>query len=712
MKKVSIILIDWSVRESFHAINYLNKQTFPRENYEIIWIEYYSRRPKALEEYQNQGKLDKWLVLNRTGMYFKHLMFNEGIVAACGEIIVIPDSDAVFSPTFLESIVSTFDQHHDDNILLYLDEVRNENISFYPFRNDVAWETIMSTPPLANWDNVAQKPRGLTTEHDIIHRRNYGACLCATRKSLIEIGGFGEHPVYHAFLGCVYEGGWRLVNKGYREIWHQTEWLLHCWHPWVKAGVEAMGPDDGRLINLTALEARKTGRVLPLVENEKIRQLRTGAAGVAAENLEKDQIDIVHYQPIRNKSTSARDIIHLLKLTARFFLSPNRANRILLATDSTYEAGLKKTTYRALLDKPMQFGNRAAWVRTFYYDLQYHAVGKQKMWDRLLKTCQWFKPELVVLIPQKNTPDVFSTEIVEPPREAISHITNELGIKVYIYDTCPDNCHRHDDWLGCASYLGITYPLPRPDKLAGNPKVIQGYPAVSPIYFYNQRRERDIDVCFWGSVPVGRKREECINFLRDNGVKVWTRLYKVSAEDYAWILNRSKIALSISNDNEKGGLRKRSFEIMACKALLIEDDTVATAGLFEAGKDFVLFRDKEDLLEKVRYYLHHDEERKSIAQAGNARVTGTCNAENMWQAVFAAMGFRRAKLWAGIWKLAYFGWDFMVRISRRVRSPQFVASVTRSVNNLVRLSPSFLRPSLTKLATFTRERIRRLLRSA
>jgi len=50
MKEVSIILLDWKVRESFHILDYLNQQTVPRSNYEIIWIEYYNRKPKELEE--------------------------------------------------------------------------------------------------------------------------------------------------------------------------------------------------------------------------------------------------------------------------------------------------------------------------------------------------------------------------------------------------------------------------------------------------------------------------------------------------------------------------------------------------------------------------------------------------------------------------------------------------------------------------------------
>lgn len=44
--EVSIILIDWSVRESCHILDYLNTQTVERNKYEILWIEYYDRKLK------------------------------------------------------------------------------------------------------------------------------------------------------------------------------------------------------------------------------------------------------------------------------------------------------------------------------------------------------------------------------------------------------------------------------------------------------------------------------------------------------------------------------------------------------------------------------------------------------------------------------------------------------------------------------------------
>ena len=36
--RVSVILIDWGVRESFHSVHYLNRQTIPRGDYELICL--------------------------------------------------------------------------------------------------------------------------------------------------------------------------------------------------------------------------------------------------------------------------------------------------------------------------------------------------------------------------------------------------------------------------------------------------------------------------------------------------------------------------------------------------------------------------------------------------------------------------------------------------------------------------------------------------
>ena len=48
--KISVILIDWGVRESFHSLHYLNRQTADRRDYELIWLEFYGRKPDGLHQ--------------------------------------------------------------------------------------------------------------------------------------------------------------------------------------------------------------------------------------------------------------------------------------------------------------------------------------------------------------------------------------------------------------------------------------------------------------------------------------------------------------------------------------------------------------------------------------------------------------------------------------------------------------------------------------
>ena len=74
--QVSIILLDWSCRESFHIFDYLDKQTIPRDRYEIIWLEYFGTRPAEIARRIETGTAgpDIWGVLDmpQDAYYHKH----------------------------------------------------------------------------------------------------------------------------------------------------------------------------------------------------------------------------------------------------------------------------------------------------------------------------------------------------------------------------------------------------------------------------------------------------------------------------------------------------------------------------------------------------------------------------------------------------------------------------------------------------------------
>lgn len=276
---VSFVLLDWSCRESYHSLDYLAKQTVERDAYEIIWIEFYQRRAadldKKLADYSARGlpaPIDLWTIIGMDrGLYYnKHLMYNIGIVQSRGDIVVICDSDAMFPPNFVETVIATF--RENPGSVVHFDQVRNAREDFYPF-NYPSFEEVLGAGVM-NWRDG--KTNGLWDTADPLHTRNYGACFCARRDDLIAIGGADEHLDYLGHVCGPYELTFRLVNKGLREIWHDHVFLYHTWHPGSDGDFNYIGPHDGRHMSTTALAARDTGRIMPLVENATVRGLREG----------------------------------------------------------------------------------------------------------------------------------------------------------------------------------------------------------------------------------------------------------------------------------------------------------------------------------------------------------------------------------------------------------------------------------------------------
>lgn len=67
----------------------------------------------------------------------------------------------------------------------------------------------------------------------------------------------------------------------------------------------------------------------------------------------------------------------------------------------------------------------------------------------------------------------------------------------------------------------------------------------------------------------------------------------------------------------------RSIEIPACGGFMLAEYSDEHARLFVEGKEAAYFRDIDGLIETVRFYLGHEEERQVIARAGRSRcLTG------------------------------------------------------------------------------------------
>ena len=99
----------------------------------------------------------------------------------------------------------------------------------------------------------------------------------------------------------------RLRNSGLSEIWHQTEFTYHTWHPGQGGANNYYGPHDGKHMSTTALEAVKTRRILPLTQNLAIQALKENC-----ETPEEHLIDLI-VKPENYKNWNDTDQINLVR---------------------------------------------------------------------------------------------------------------------------------------------------------------------------------------------------------------------------------------------------------------------------------------------------------------------------------------------------------------------------------------------------------------
>lgn len=282
--KVSFVLLDWSVRESFHVLHYLKEQDCSRDDFEVIIIEYYDREYEGIKRYEDQ--VDTWLIMKMPVdcYYHKHLMYNLGIIVSNGDVISICDSDAMVKPSYVNKIAEAFNSNPD--IVFHMDQFRNNKKEYYPF-NYPSFEEVIGEGCINYSDNLTT---GIVDIIDPIHTRNYGACMCARKEDLIAIGGADEHIDYVGHICGPYDMTFRLVNYGKTEVWSHDEFLYHTWHPGSDGVDNYMGPHDGKNMSTTSLLSLINKRVYPLVENNVIKKIREGTSS-SVDDLIEDAVD-------------------------------------------------------------------------------------------------------------------------------------------------------------------------------------------------------------------------------------------------------------------------------------------------------------------------------------------------------------------------------------------------------------------------------------
>lgn len=102
-------------------------------------------------------------------------------------------------------------------------------------------------------------------------------------------------------------------------------------------------------------------------------------------------------------------------------------------------------------------------------------------------------------------------------------------------------------------------------------------------------------------------------------IKPYYRGPSVFEEEYIKAINGMEIALHFLRHANRDEQDSRTFEIPASKVFMIAERSQLHEQLFEEDKEVILFNSKEELLQKVTYYLNKPAEGEKIGIAGYER---------------------------------------------------------------------------------------------
>jgi glycosyltransferase involved in cell wall biosynthesis len=151
--------------------------------------------------------------------------------------------------------------------------------------------------------------------------------------------------------------------------------------------------------------------------------------------------------------------------------------------------------------------------------------------------------------------------------------------------------------------------------------------------------KRDIDVIFIGTLPINKMpliaavkksmgKRLCLHGLVNFKQNIYFNLKfrfpgwvtPLPFENYVSFYQRAKIGINVHNRGDYSVGSYRLFDLPANGVMQISDGGEWLDHFFEVGEEIESYTNANELLEKLRYYLTHDEERERIALNGLRRV--------------------------------------------------------------------------------------------
>jgi len=315
----------------------------------------------------------------------------------------------------------------------------------------------------------------------------------------------------------------------------------------------------------------------------------------------------------------------------------------------------------------------------FPFDELLHARGREGMNAALLRAVHDERPDLVFFF-------LFTDEVAP---QTIAEITQHSGAKTLNWFADDHwrwfNFSRH--WAPLFHWAITTDARAvRRYRQIGYERVILSQWACNHYTYAPTRGPYEFDVTFVGQLHSNRRR--IVRMLERAGIPVQCWGYgwpngRLRQEEMIRVFSRSKINLSFAKGSDEGAVRGlarvflgrrsgstlrlvsprmwgenlraylgkrrdqikgRNFEIPGAGGFLITGDVEYLADYYAPGLEIVTFSTVPELIERIRYYLAHDEERERIRAAGYERTLRDHTYVLRFRAIFTAMGVGAAEI--------------------------------------------------------------------
>jgi hypothetical protein len=174
----------------------------------------------------------------------------------------------------------------------------------------------------------------------------------------------------------------------------------------------------------------------------------------------------------------------------------------------------------------------------------------------------------------------------------------------------------------------------------------------------NPSCEKKHDVCFIGVVGNKVDREEYLSYLVENKIDIKIYGYGtqggiVSRDKMIKLYGSSRIGLELTGIATNAGLDKditinrrikqvkgRSREIALTGAFVLSEYAPGIEDIFHIGSEIDVFRDQDEMLKKISYYLENEDQREAMARKAFKRALHDCDEVEVWKKNLEMIGNR------------------------------------------------------------------------